>query len=155
VAAAAGGAVAVTHVDGKRNALERARANHDLNDLPVDDRSLVRGNIYTHLPRAIRHGQRFDAVILDPPPKPPRIKGHKPRGQDYSRLARFATEILDEGGWLLCFFSRYDQSRQEYEAEVTAAGAGKLQPWWRGSSGDDFPEKIPEKKLRLTVWIKR
>lgn len=154
IAAAAGGAVAVTHVDGKQNALERARANHALNDLPIDDRSLFRGNIYTHLPRAIRHGQRFDAVILDPPPKPPRIKGHKPKGQDYSTLARFATDLLDDGGWLLCFFSRFDQSRQEYEAEVAAAGDGRLQPSWRGASGDDFPEANPESKLRLTAWTK-
>ena len=126
-----------------------------LNGLPIDDRALFRGNIYTHLPRAIRNGQRFDAVILDPPPKPPRIKGHKPHGQDYPRLAQWATELLDDDGWLLCFFSRFDQSRAQYEAEVAAAGAGKLQLWWRGSSGDDFPEENPEAKLRLTAWIKR
>ncbi len=155
VAAAAGGAASVTHVDGKHNALERARANHDLNDLPVDDRSLFRGNIYTHVPRAVSSGQRFDAVILDPPPTLPRIKGHKPQGQDYSTLARFATELLDEGGWVLCFFSRFDRSRQEYEDQVTTASAGRLQPLWRGTSGDDFPEQNPEAKLRLTAFFKQ
>ena len=151
VAAAAGGATAVTHVDGKHNALERTRANHELNDLPIDDRSLLRGNIYTHLPKAVQHGQRFDAVILDPPPQLPRVRGHKPKGQDYTTLARYATDVLEEEGWLLSFFSRYGQSRDEYETQVTAASDGRLQPWWRGTSGDDFPEE----KLRLTAWIKR
>ena len=151
VAAAAGGAAAVTHVDGKRNALERTRANHELNDLPIDDRSLLRGNIYTHLPKAVQHDQRFDAVILDPPPQLPRVRGHRPSGQDYATLARYATDLLEEGGWLLSFFSRYGQSRDEYEAQVTAASGGKLQPVWRGTSGGDFPEE----RLRLTAWIKR
>ncbi|MBT5059732.1 MAG: hypothetical protein HOM68_24510 [Gemmatimonadetes bacterium] len=151
VAAAAGGAAAVTHVDGKRNALERTRANHELNELPIDDRSLLRGNIYTHLPKAVRHGQRFDAVILDPPPQLPRVRGHKPKGQDYATLARYATQLLEDEGWMLSFFSRYGQGRDEYEAQVAAASDGKLQPFWRGTSGDDFPEET----LRLTAWIKR
>jgi 23S rRNA (cytosine1962-C5)-methyltransferase len=154
IAAAAGGAAAITHVDGKRNALKRARANHELNNLPIDDRSLLRGNVYTHLPRAIRNGQRFDAVILDPPPRLPRSKARKPQGQDYTRLARWATDLLEDGGWLLCFFSRYDQSRERYEEEVVAASDGDLRPWWRGTSGDDFPEEKSRENLRLTAWIK-
>jgi 23S rRNA (cytosine1962-C5)-methyltransferase len=154
VAAAAGGASAVTHVDGKHNALLRAQVNHELNCLPIDDRCLVRGNIYTHLPRAIKNGQRFDAVILDPPPQLPRIKGRRPEGQDYAKLARLATELLDEGGWLLCFFSRYDRSLDQYEEEVALASDGKLRPGWRGTSGDDFPSENPQENLRLTTWIK-
>ena len=151
IAAAAGGAQTVVHVDGKRNALERARVNHTLNELPVDDRSLLRGNIYTHLPRAVRQGQRFDAVILDPPPQLPRIKGRRPQGQDFATLARFATDLLEDEGWVLCFFNRYDKSLERYEQEVADASDGKLQPLWRGTSGDDFPEG----ELRVTAWIKR
>jgi 23S rRNA (cytosine1962-C5)-methyltransferase len=152
VAAAAGGARSVTHVDALAAPLERAHRNHALNGLPVDDRSLMRGNVYRHLPRAARSGVTFDGIILDPPPQVPARRGHRPRGQDFPTLTRLAAPLLAPGGWLLCFFSRYDQPGQCGESEVREAAPGPLAVIWRGTSGPDFPELEEPRKLRLVAF---
>ncbi len=152
VAAAVGGARSVTHVDWNRDSLEIARANHSLNDVAVEDRDLMKGDIYYHLPRAAKAHKSFDGIILDPPPQLPRSKRGRAQGQDYPKLTRLATPLLAQGGWLLCFFHRYECSREAYEAQVLAASCCDLEVLWRGTSGEDFPERDPEQKLRLTAF---
>ena len=155
IAASAGGARSVTHVDALAPPLERARRNHELNGLPVDDRNLMRGNVYRHLPRAARSRVRFDGIILDPPPQVPARHGHLPRGQDFPTLTRLCAPLLAPGGWLLCFFSRYDRPSQCGEGEVLEAAAGCLEVIWRGTSGPDFPEDEDARKLHLTAFLRR
>ncbi len=152
VAAAAGGARSVTHVDHSATALAGARANHELNGLPIDDRDLLQGDLYDHLPRAVRAGKTFDGIILDPPPQLTRSKGRRPRWQDYPKLTKLTTALLAPGGWLLCFFHRYECTREAYEAEVLANSRCQLEVRWRGASGEDFPEFDAEEKLRLTAF---
>ena len=155
VAAAVGGAKSVTHVDHNAKALAVARSNHELNGCPITDRELLKGDIYYHLPRAARSGISFDAIILDPPPRLSRSKRRRPRGQDYPKLTKLVTPLLAEGGWLLCFFHRYECTREAYEREVLDASDCELDITWRGTSGDDFPERDPDQKLRLTVFERR
>lgn len=153
VAAAVGGATEVVHVDLLPSALVRARAHHTLNDVPCDERNFVKGNVYTHLPRAARAGQKFGGIILDPPPELPKGR-HKRRlrNQGYPRLARLCAPLLEPGGWLLCFFHRYNRSRAEYEEEVMAHAGIELRVVERGASGSDFPEDNPEQKMRFSVF---
>ncbi len=153
VAAAAGGAKSVVHVDNKKNPLAIARDNHRLNDLPVDNRAFMCGDVYQHLPRAAKAGVTFDAIVLDPPPRVP-ARGHRrnPEGQDFEKLIELTLPLLADDGWLLCFFHRFDRTREQFESEVAEASAGQLEPGWRGISGDDFQEDNPEKKLRLTAF---
>ncbi|MBT3346289.1 MAG: hypothetical protein HN712_04720 [Gemmatimonadetes bacterium] len=153
VAAAAGGARSVVHVDNKKNPLEIARQNHVLNGLPIDDRSLLCGNVYAHLPRARKAGRLLDGIILDPPPQVPANTGRRrPEGQDYGQLSSLAAPVLASEGWLLCFFNRLDRTRQEMEAEVLESAGVPLEVLWRGESGEDFPEVDQERKLRLTAF---
>ena len=152
IAAAAGGAKSVTHVDSNPAALAVARQNHALNQLDIEDRDCLRGDLYYHLPRAAKSGRTFDGIILDPPPQRPRSKHRKPRGQDYPKLARLTTTLLAPGAWLLCFFHRYERTRHTYEEQVLSNAACELEVVWRGTSGEDFPEKDPDQKLRLTAF---
>lgn len=148
MAAAAGGARGVTHVELQKRALRRLKRNHGLNDLRIDDRDLERGDLYPYLRRAARSGRTFEAIILDPPPQVP---GKGP-GQDYAGLVPMALEVLAPDAWLLCFFSRYGQRRAAYEEEVRRASSCPLEVRWRGTSGADFPEEDPEAKLRFTAF---
>lgn len=153
VAAAAGGAKSVVHVDNKKNPLEVARQNHQLNGLPIDNRALMCGNVYEHLPRASKAGQQFDGIILDPPPQVPENTGRqRALGQDYPQLMPLVAPLLAPEAWLLCFFNRLDQTRQQLEAQVLSCAGVPLAVCWRGESGEDFPELESERKLRLTAF---
>ena len=153
VAAAAGGARSVVHVDNKKSPLDAAREHHVLNDLPVDSRSFIVGNVYQQLARARRGTVALDGIILDPPPVVPRkLAPRKPKGQDYPQLSSLAAPLLSVGGWLLCFFSRFDRTRAEYERDVLDHAGTPLEVIWRGTSGVDFPAIDAEQKLRMTVF---
>ncbi len=152
VAAAAGGARQVVHVDSHRGALDWCRANGALNGLPVDERDLARMNIYQHIRRGQAGRQRYGAIILDPPPGPeqPRPKDRTPGRRGPLALAPLAARMLEPGGWLLCFFHRDARERATLEAEVAAADA-RLDILWRGESGPDFPD-APDRVLRVSAW---
>jgi len=152
IAAAAGGARGVTHVDTQQSSLSRAQENHRLNELAMDARDLLCGDVYFHLPRAARSGRRFGGIILDPPPKVPERGWHKPEGQDLAKLASLCGPLLEPGGWLLCFMHRASGRREAVEAEIQEAAGVPLQVIWRGTSGEDFPELELEAKLRLTAF---
>ena len=155
VAAAAGGARSVVHVDNKKSPLVVAREHHARNDLPVDDRSFIVGNVYQQLLRARRGSVELDGIILDPPPVVPRkMAPRKPVGQDYPQLASLAAPLLAPRGWLLCFFSRFDRTRAEYESDVLDHAGVPLEVCWRGTSGEDFPAIDPEGELRLTAFVR-
>lgn len=155
VAAAAGGARSVVHVDSKKTPLQLARENHRLNEFRADDRDFMRGDVYQHLPKAARAGVSFEGIVLDPPPRvPDRKKRRKPVGQDYAKLVKLTVPLLEPGGWLLCFFHRFDQTRASFETEVLEHAGVPLEITWRGSSGDDFPEDNPERKLRVTAFTR-
>jgi len=141
-------------VDQQRRALAVAAENHALNGVPIDGRDIVRGNLYPHLKRAARHGQRFDGVILDPPPTVPRGGARASSGQDYETLSRLVAPLLAPNAWLLCLFHQRGRTWDACEAEVLrgAAEAG-LSVTWRGTSGDDFPETDPTAPMRATVFV--
>lgn len=153
VAAAAGGARSVTHVDSHRGALAWCRANSELNGIAIDDRDLARLNIYQHLRRGQASRQRYDAIILDPPPGPstPRPRDRTPGQRGVAALARLVAPMLAPGAWLLCFFHHGDRDLSSLEAEVCAAAGVPLEVSWRGESGPDFPATDPRRKLRVTA----
>jgi 23S rRNA (cytosine1962-C5)-methyltransferase len=155
VAAAAGGARQVVHVDSHRGALEWCRANSELNRVAVDERDLARMNIYQHIRRAQAGRQRYGGVIVDPPPGPqqPRPKDRTPGRRGTLALVPLVARMLEPGGWLVCFFHRDARERAELEADVAAAaGEVRLQLEWRGESGPDFPDPDPRRLLRVSAW---
>lgn len=155
VAAAVGGARSVTHVDSHPGALDWCRLNSELNGLAVDDRDLARMNIYQHLRRAQAGRQRYDAILLDPPPGPaePRPKDRTPGRRGVAALAPLCARMLGAGGWLLCLFHHDRRQREPIEAEIAAAAPG-LEVLWRGGAGPDFPEPDPARALRVTAFVK-
>ncbi len=110
VAAAVGGCRSVTNVDVVPSALERGRANFALNDLPQDGRTHLRSEVSDFLKRARKRDEKWDGIILDPPPvstqgrpgraKKGRNKGFVP-GVQLGRLIELAQQRLAPDGWLL------------------------------------------------------
>jgi 23S rRNA (cytosine1962-C5)-methyltransferase len=66
VAAATVGAKTVS-VDLSKKSLARGRENFALNSLPTTDHRFLADDVMEVLPRLARKGEKFDAIILDPP----------------------------------------------------------------------------------------
>lgn len=154
VSAMLGGAREVVHLDKSANLLSRITANYELNNLKWDPRSFLKGDIYKHLPRAHKAGQRFEGIILDPPPKvyASRYAENKPTGQDFQQLVTLCSRLLVPGGWLMCFFHRFDQTRKQFEQHVLDNSEIPLTIEHRMTSGIDFPETLSENKLRISIF---
>ena len=67
IASIKGGAKAAIHLDKSKDLLTRIQKSYHKNGLDMGSRSFIQGDIYKHLPKAIKNGQRFDGIILDPP----------------------------------------------------------------------------------------
>jgi 23S rRNA (cytosine1962-C5)-methyltransferase len=77
LAAAAAGAE-VVHIDAARNIVERARRNAELSGLGDRPIRWVVEDATTFCRRELKRGNRYDAVILDPP-----SYGHGPKGEPW------------------------------------------------------------------------
>lgn len=66
VAAAAAGAETVS-VDISKSSLQRGRHNFELNALDLQGHRFIVEDVPTYLQRLARRGEKFDAIILDPP----------------------------------------------------------------------------------------
>lgn len=77
LAAAAAGAH-VVHVDAARNIVERARENARLSDLADRPIRWITEDAIKFCQRELKRGNRYDAVILDPP-----SYGHGPQGEPW------------------------------------------------------------------------
>ena len=97
--AAANGAVSVLGIDGSSKALEQAAANAARNGLT--SMTFERADCFDYLATAASAGDKFDAVVLDPP----RFAGSRHQTDSavraYQRLNSSAVDVLVPGGILV------------------------------------------------------
>jgi 23S rRNA (cytosine1962-C5)-methyltransferase len=77
VCAACSGA-STFNIDLSKKYLARGRENFALNNLSTVDHRFIADDVRSVLPRLARRGERFDAIILDPP-----TFSHTPRGKPF------------------------------------------------------------------------
>ena len=100
LAAIAGGASKVVAVDTSARALEVARQNLELNEHPASAVELVHGEAGKFMAET---ANRFDLIVLDPPPLA-RSRGDAERaGRLYVELNTVAMRALSPGGRLMTF----------------------------------------------------
>lgn len=148
VAAMAGRARGVIHVDTQKRALKRCQENHKLNGQRTDARDLERLDVPTMLRRAAASKRRFGGIIVDPPPPG---MGRADTALTPETLAPALAKVADAGAWILCFFHHDSRSWDELEAAMGSALGRPYEAIWRGRSGFDFPESSPERDLRLSA----
>ncbi len=93
LAAAAAGAETV-HVDAAKNTVAWARRNAELSGLAAAPIRWIAEDAMKFVKRELRRGNRYDAVILDPP-----SYGHGPRGEVW-RLSKHLPRLLSLCGQL-------------------------------------------------------
>lgn len=103
LAALAGGAASVTSVDSSAPALEQARANVALNGLDLARCTFVDADVNAHLRACLARGERYDAIVLDPPKLAPTSAHAERAARAYKDLNRLGLSLLAPGGMLFTF----------------------------------------------------
>ena len=146
VTAAAAGAAEVSCIDSSQAALERAAFNGaNFGRAP----NLLRGYAFDRLAELAAAGERFDAVIVDPPAFVKRRK-ELPQGEAaYRKLNQLALRVLAPGGLLIsCSCSRH-LAAEALSAAIQAAARHvdrHVQVLYAGGQSPDHPvhPAIPE-----------
>jgi len=150
VAAAASGTGESLSIDIARKALERGLLNLEANNLPREGHRVIADDVLKVLPRLERRGEKFDAVILDPPTFARRGKKEPFRIEErLPSLIATCVQLLEPNGWL--FASTNSRSLQAENLETAAADVSdrKLIRTLR----TPFPGDIPRSDLPTHLWF--
>ncbi len=103
VAALAGGATDVTSVDSSGPALARATAHVALNGFDPSHHKALDADVNATLRQALQNGERYDAIVLDPPKFAPTAAHAERAARAYKDINRLALKLLQPGGLLFTF----------------------------------------------------
>jgi 23S rRNA (cytosine1962-C5)-methyltransferase len=149
VAALAGGAARVTHVDVSGAALELARENHRRNGQPVDgagSRVETReADVFDDLRERVAKGERWDFVVTDPPAFAKRKADVDKACRGYKDINRLAFQLLAPGGLLLACSCSGRISPDLFQKVIFAAALDARRParlLERRGAGLDHPVSI-------------
>lgn len=101
VAARAGGAQRVVHLDLNRRFLNIAKTSYTLNGFPIHKPDFQTGDFWTQTSHARRLGERYDCVFLDPPFFSLTPKGRVDLIGDSARLINKVRPLVKHGGCLV------------------------------------------------------
>jgi 23S rRNA (cytosine1962-C5)-methyltransferase len=101
VAAQAGGAASVVHLDLNRTFLNIAKTSYTLNGFPIHKGDFLAGDFWPQSSRLIRDGGLFECVLLDPPFFAATSKGIVDMERNYARLINKVRPLIADGGRLV------------------------------------------------------
>ena len=154
VAAALSGAGTVS-IDLSRKSLDRGSENFALNGLdssPSGQHRFLADDVMTALPRLARKGERFDAIILDPPTF---SRGHKGRRfqveDDFEALLLAAMEVATDRARILLSTNCTRLTRRALENIARFC----LKATRRAADFHTEPElpDVPASAAAQTVWV--
>ena len=103
ISALKAGAKSVVNVDSSADALQLAKDNLRLNELPVNETDLVEADVFSYV-RQLRAEQRtFDVIIADPPKLAQTQTQIERAARAYKDLNLVALQLLKPGGYLITF----------------------------------------------------
>ncbi len=91
-----------TNVDLAGPALARGRRNFELNGLDPAEHRFFKEDAMKYLARAVRRGERYEAIVLDPPSFSTVSRATFSVSKRYEEALGFCLELLAPGGKLLC-----------------------------------------------------
>ena len=121
VAAALGGAQKVTSVDLSGRALERGRLNFGASGLDPALHEFVQSDAVRFVRGAVKHGRRFDIIVLDPPSFATVGKATFRFERDITGLMADCLRLLGLEGVLLCVTNHKKTSLQGFRRYLHAA----------------------------------
>ena len=103
IAALQGGAAHVASVDSSAPAIERAVAHVALNGFDAARHTPMVADVNQTLRACLERGERFDAIVLDPPKFAPTAAHAERAARAYKDINRLALMLLNPGGLLFTF----------------------------------------------------
>jgi 23S rRNA (cytosine1962-C5)-methyltransferase len=103
VAALAAGAAEVVSVDSSAPALQRVQAHVALNGFDAARSTVHDADVPAFLKAALDAGERFDAIVLDPPKFAPTAAHAERAARAYKHINWLALKLLAPGGLLFTF----------------------------------------------------
>jgi 23S rRNA (cytosine1962-C5)-methyltransferase len=150
VAAAMGGARTV-NVDLSRHYLDWGRRNYEANGLDPARHDFIYGDVLAWLRRFAKRGERFDAVVLDPPTF---SRGRNTRvfriERDYGLVVDLACAVLTKRGRLLCCANTHRLSAAQFRAILRHA-----LPTRATIAERQMPPDFPGSDHLKTFWVER
>jgi 23S rRNA (cytosine1962-C5)-methyltransferase len=122
VAALAGGATQVTSVDSSAPALARAVAHVQGNGFDPAHHTALDADVNHTLRQALHAGERFDAIVLDPPKFAPTAAHAERASRAYKDINRLALKLLAPGGALFTFSCSGGVGPELFHKIVAGAG---------------------------------
>ena len=119
----AAGASHVTSIDSSGPALEKARANVELNGFDSGCTTFMDADVNASLRRFHEQGQTFDAIVLDPPKFAPTVAHAERAARAYKDINRLAFKILEPGGVLFTYSCSGGISADLFHKIVASAGS--------------------------------
>lgn len=101
VAASAGGASRVLHIDLSRNSLEMAKRSYRLNQIPVSEDDFHPGDFWLQMSRLRLDGELFDCAIIDAPYFAVSKKGTVDLASNSERLINKVRPLVAHDGLLV------------------------------------------------------
>ncbi len=143
VAAARAGAETLS-LDLSRKSLDRGRANLALNDMAPDSHRFIADDVFAVLPRLARRGEKFDAIILDPPTFSRNAKGKVFRVErDLEALLELALDVAEPGACILLSTNA---------REIDVAALRRIASGWKERAVPPPPE-YPPGASAATLWV--
>ena len=148
VACARTGAREAVAVDSSGPALELARLAAQLNDVAGACR-FVKADAFAELERLAAAGERFDAVVADPPAFVKSRKDLAAGKRGYRKLVRLAAALVADGGLMFMASCSHNLERPAFDAELARglADAGRTgRVLFAGGAACDHPvhPAVPE-----------
>jgi 23S rRNA (cytosine1962-C5)-methyltransferase len=118
VAAKAGGAERVIHLELNRKFLNLAKTSYTLNGFPIDKKDFQAGDFWPRINHLKAAGELFDCVFLDPPIYSATRKGVVDLAQSYKRLINKVRPLIKHGGHLVAINNALFLSGKAYLDEI-------------------------------------
>ena len=118
VAAQAGGAARVVHLELNRRFLNVAKTSYTLNGFPINKSDFQVGDFWPRINRLKAADERFDCVFLDPPIHSATARGVVDVAQSYTRLINKVRPLIKHDGYLVAINNALFVSGAAYLKEV-------------------------------------
>ncbi len=160
VAALAGGASRVTHVDTSEPALALARENHLANEQDLARVETVAADVFEDLRARVARGETWDVVVTDPPAFAKKTPDVDRACRGYKDVNRLALKLLSPGGLLLACSCSGPISTDLFQKVLFAASLDAGVPvriLERRGAGPDHPVSIdcPETEYLKAFLLSR
>ncbi len=148
-----GGAKRVLGIDSSESALRLARANAALNDV-ADRAEFQKDQVVRAVQRLKAAGERFDAVILDPPKMARQRSGAQKALRAYQHLNRLAVDLLASPGRLITCSCSGLISREDFESMLAVVSEQSRRPLRILEQRGQAPDHPVSASCRETAYLK-